>query len=198
LQLDPVVTRIETLHPLGKMYSGWMNDPWDYEMERNSWGNPWDEFRRLQRDMDRMWGEYPSEGNKQQQGRLTGPSSSGGGGAMIPATSQGDLSLWRPRCDVTETEKSWIVHMDLPGIPKENISIDVEDNKLKITGERRAHDKQEGENFRRVERHYGKFRRVFPLETGIDPALIKANFNNGVVSVEVPKIKPSESFKVTW
>ncbi len=102
----------------------------------------------------------------------------------------GDFS---PRVDVTEDDKALNFHAELPGIPKEAVKITVSDDRvLTIRGEKKREEKQEGKNYRRIERSYGSFARSFNLPENLNTAEIKASFDNGVLSVEIPKTEPAK------
>lgn len=94
---------------------------------------------------------------------------------------------WYPVVDIYETEESTVIKADLPGITKENIKINVEDNILSLTGERTYEEEVEKENFYRRERAYGTFKREFTLPSTVDHEKIKADFKDGVLKIEIPK-----------
>lgn len=98
----------------------------------------------------------------------------------------GDCSLMQT--DIREDENSYVLSIDLPGFAKENISLSADDGRLTVTAERKQ-ESEEGEGrFVRRERVSGKFSRSFSLD-GIDENAITAGFENGVLSVTLPKAK---------
>jgi HSP20 family protein len=102
----------------------------------------------------------------------------------------GDFS---PRVDVSEDANALTFHAELPGIPKESVKITITDrNVLTIRGEKKREDKQEGKNYMRVERSYGSFARSFNLPDNLNTDAIKAAFDNGVLTVEIPKVEPAK------
>ncbi len=108
-----------------------------------------------------------------------------------------DESFWYPAMDISETEEGYLVEMDVPGIPKENIKISVKDNQLTITGERKSEKKEEDKDrtYHRIERYYGKFQRTIALPNEIDIEKIKADYKDGVLKITLPrseKSKPKE------
>jgi HSP20 family protein len=109
------------------------------------------------------------------------------------ATNEGDSELrsavWSPRVDFSETEKEYLVRMDLPGLSKKDIAVTVDDHVLTVSGERKEEKKEEKENFLVLERSYGSFHRSvsFPQAAKIDKA--KADFENGVLKITVPKVE---------
>jgi HSP20 family protein len=105
-----------------------------------------------------------------------------------PATGGGDGGTsWLPALDVWETEEEIVVSMDLPGIPEDKVSIEVEDGVLTVSGEREKQVEKTEDRFYRFERRYGTFARSVTLPQGVDEADIKAEFSGGVLNVHVPK-----------
>jgi HSP20 family protein len=94
---------------------------------------------------------------------------------------------WRPIVDIYDAENAIIINAELPGVTKENITLDVKENILTIKGERKAEEEVRKENYYRKERCFGLFERAFTLPSAIDPARITANFKEGVLRVEIPK-----------
>ena len=94
---------------------------------------------------------------------------------------------WVPALDVWETDGEVVYAFDLPGLAKDEISIEVGDDTLTVTGERRRETKEEGDRFFRYERRYGSFSRAVGLPAGVDDSKIVADYENGVLEVHVPK-----------
>jgi HSP20 family protein len=108
---------------------------------------------------------------------------------------RGDSEMeWSPRADISETKDSFLVTAELPGVPKENIKIDIADDVLTIKGEKKSEHESKDESGRmyRRERSFGSFTRRFALPENVDPKAVKANFENGVLKVNVPKKNPAE------
>jgi len=131
-------------------------------------------FGRMQRDIDELFGLSGRNRGGQQQGGS-------------------DVALWRPSMDLRETDKNLIVHADLPGVKKEDINIELNDNVLTISGERKHEKKEDNEKFHRTERSYGKFVRSMAVPEGVTSDNIKAKYDNGVLEVILPK--PEEKKK---
>jgi HSP20 family protein len=94
---------------------------------------------------------------------------------------------WVPPMDLVEAEDHFLLKADLPGLGEDDVSIEVQDGTLSISGERRAeHETREG-GFYRVERATGSFSRSLTLPDGVDPDAISAEFDRGVLSVRIPK-----------
>ena len=105
---------------------------------------------------------------------------------VAPRVKSGEKA-WRPVVDIHETESSTVIDIDLPGVKKEEITINVEDNILTISGERVTESEAEKEDYFRRERFYGKFRREFTLPTSVDHEKITADYLDGVLKIEIPK-----------
>ena len=106
-----------------------------------------------------------------------------------------DERSWRPNVDVYETDGSYVLKADLPGMKKEDIKIDVNDNTLTFTGEKKLEEKTEKDNYVRVERSYGSFTRSFTLSDNVDHENIKASYKDGVLEITLAKkeeAKPKE------
>ena len=134
--------------------------------------SPTTDMRRLQREIDSIFdGFFPTR----------------------PTGDNGDASVWTPRLDLTETDDAYFVHLDLPGLKKDDLEINFEDGTLSISGERRAEATDENRRFVRVERSYGRFFRAFSLPQAVDVEKIEAHFEDGVLEITVPKteeVKP--------
>ncbi len=92
-----------------------------------------------------------------------------------------------PSVDVSETETQFEVSVELPGLKKEDISVNLEKGRLTISGERKFENKEEGKNFHRVETQYGKFSRSFYLPDSIDESSISAKYDAGILSITINK-----------
>jgi HSP20 family protein len=94
---------------------------------------------------------------------------------------------WVPALDVWETDGAVVYAFDLPGLSEDEISIEVQDDTLTVTGERRRSTEETGDRFFRFERTYGRFSRAVGLPAGVDDARIEASYADGVLEVRVPK-----------
>jgi HSP20 family protein len=113
-----------------------------------------------------------------------------------PSGTEGSERTWLPAVDVKETDKELLFTFDLPGMKEEDIAIEVQDNVLSVSGERREEREEKGEGFRRVERRFGRFARSFPLSSGVSEDDIKAEYHDGVLRIRVPKPKAQEPRRV--
>jgi HSP20 family protein len=94
---------------------------------------------------------------------------------------------WSPSVDIQETEGEFLVKADLPEVRKDEVKVQFHDGVLTIEGDRRQDTEEKGKRFHKIEREYGRFVRRFSLPTEIDPATIRAEFKDGVLSVHLPK-----------
>jgi HSP20 family protein len=97
------------------------------------------------------------------------------------------------KCDVEETKDHYFLTFDLPGVKKSDLDVSVDGNTLIISGERRSELREElGANSIKTERSYGKFQRAFTLPRNVDVSGIKANFEDGVLELALPKSEESK------
>ncbi len=104
-------------------------------------------------------------------------------------------SVWSPAVDISENDNSYEVKAELPGLKKDEIKISFEDDVLTLSGERKSEDEKKEKNFHRIERRYGKFERSFQLPRNVKADHIKAEYKNGVLTINLPKAeeaKPKE------
>jgi HSP20 family protein len=99
-------------------------------------------------------------------------------------------TLWSPDVEVRLHEGKFLVHTDLPGLTKENVTIDVSDGMLTITGERKETEERKKEGYYKTERSYGKFCRNIVLPEGAKPETAKATFTNGVLEIAINVPEP--------
>src|SRR5213080_2939750 len=98
-----------------------------------------------------------------------------------------NLSAWAPAVDIYETEQELVVKADLPDVDPKDLDIGVENNLLTIRGERKFEKKVSEENYLRVERSFGSFARSFTLANTVNTDAIKADYQNGVLTLTIPK-----------
>lgn len=140
------------------------------------WRDPFEEIRRLERRMNRlfgsMWGErgraLPSRGTRWMEPFREGAARD-------------------PFADVVETENEIKVAAELPGVRKEDIKIDATSNKLEISAEARKEEEAEEEGYLSRERGYSRYYRAFTLPSEVDSNKAKATYKNGVLEVTLPK-----------
>ena len=107
--------------------------------------------------------------------------------ANEPSGSGGFAGRWLPPMDLSETEGRYVLHADLPGMTEDDVQIELEDNVLTISGERRLEESNSQGGYLRTERARGAFARSLTLPAGVDPERIAAEFHNGVLELQIPK-----------
>jgi HSP20 family protein len=144
---------------------------------RGEW-NPFRDFGRMQRQMDRMFGDMFSE----PFGGLLG-------------TGEGALETngvsFVPACDVEETESHYLVSFDLPGVKKDDVKIEFSENQLTVSGERKEERKSEDKGRTSTEKYYGSFMRSFTLPAAVKADKVEASFADGVLQISLPKAEIS-------
>lgn len=116
--------------------------------------------------------------------------SAGGNGGGAP------LRRWSPAMDLVETDDHFVLRADLPGVSEDDVKIELEDNVLTLSGERKAAHQESKEGYYRVERAYGSFSRTLTLPEGVNADSISANFDRGVLEVRIPKPEQRKPRKV--
>ena len=133
---------------------------------------PWGRFRRfgeLSSILGRMVGEVGGEGEP--------------------------LSLLAPKVDITETDGEYVVSAELPGVKREDMTLEIQEGVLTIRGEKKHERDEKNERGRRLERSYGAFSRTFSLPSDADGSKIEATFKDGVLSISIskkPEAKPAQ------
>ncbi len=125
------------------------------------------ELQSIQQEMNRLFGTL-----------FDSPTGAGGGGA---------LRRWIPAMDLAEESDHYVLRADLPGLREDEVSVELEDNVLTISGERKSEHEERKQGLYRVERGSGAFSRSLTLPEGVDPESIQARFDKGVLEVRVPK-----------
>jgi len=134
-----------------------------------------DPFGSFRREVDRLFEDFFTP----QEGRSFAPT----------AVAE---KLW-PRIDVEESDQAYVVTAEVPGLDEKAIELNLRDNVLSISGEKREErqDKQRGVAY--AERFYGQFRRTIPFDVEVDEAKVDAKFKNGVLTVTLPKSQKAEA-----
>ncbi len=131
-------------------------------------------MQRMAEDMDRLFGQFGL-------GRT--------GFTLSPALEE---PLWSPQVELFERGNNLVVRADLPGVKKEDLNIEVQDDMLTISGERRSEEEENREGFYRSERSYGSFYRSIPLPNEVKADQVNATFRDGVLEVILPAPKQEE------
>jgi len=114
-----------------------------------------------------------------------------------PGGNGGGSRRWAPAMDLLETEDHFVLRADLPGMTQSDVNIELEDNVLTVSGERKAEHEEKREGFYRVERAFGSFSRSLTLPKGVDADAVTAGFDNGVLEVRIPKPEERKPRKIT-
>ena len=129
--------------------------------------------REMDRFFDEVWGTLPDTRNGQ---RIeTG---------------------WTPPCDIEEDSSHYLLTLHMPGVPKEQIKLEVVDNQLTIAGERNTERKSSSEGVSYSERRQGRFQRTFGLPPGVDIGKVEANFQDGTLRVYIPKLETAKARQI--
>ena len=94
---------------------------------------------------------------------------------------------WVPAMDLVETDDHFVLKADLPGLSEEDVHVDVDNDVLTVSGERKGEHEDKRDGFVRVERSYGSFRRSLTLPEGVDADAVTASFDRGVLEISIPK-----------
>jgi len=136
------------------------------------------ELQTMQTEMNRLFNTF-----------FDAPASGNGGQAAV-------ARRWLPAMDVVETEDHFVLRADLPGLSQGDVNIELEDNVLTVSGERKAEHERNGEGYYRVERSSGAFSRSLTLPDGVDAEGIQASFDRGVLEIRIPKPEQHKPRKV--
>lgn len=100
-------------------------------------------------------------------------------------------AVWAPQTDLTETDDAFRIRLDVPGMSKEDITINLQNSTLTVSGTRSSEETEEGEEYVRVERAFGNFHRTFTLPEAVDAENIQATYEDGVLTISIPKTEES-------
>jgi len=103
---------------------------------------------------------------------------------------------WYPIADIKETSDEIIVSAEIPGMKKSDIKLTLSDNQLTIQGEKKMEKEEKNETYYRIERAYGKFKRVIPLPIEVEEAKVSATYKDGVLHIKLPKSEKSKKKKI--
>jgi HSP20 family protein len=138
---------------------------------------PFEFMRRFGEEMDKLFGDFDF-----------------GRGWLPPALARGaGAGLWAPQIEMFEQDGELIVRADLPGLTKDDVNVEIDNDAITIEGERRAEQNENREGFYRTERSYGKFYRRLPLPEGVESENANATFRDGVLEITMDAPKATES-----
>jgi HSP20 family protein len=139
----------------------------------------WTPMRTLpafQEEMNRMFNEFFRGGTGGEQGWVAG--------------------AWTPPVDIYDTDDALVLKAELPGVSKDDVSIEVHHNTLTLRGERKHEAEVKEENYHRVERAYGTFQRSFVLPTMVDQDKVQATYQDGVLELRLPKLESAKPRRI--
>ena len=96
-------------------------------------------------------------------------------------------STFVPKVDILETEKAYEIQFAVPGLSKDDFKVELNDNYLTVSGERKISNEKKEQNFHSIETQYGSFSRSFNLPENADASKINAKYNNGILELSIPK-----------
>ena len=134
------------------------------------------ELRTMQNDMNRLFGTFFD--------------------STTPGNGAAPARRWIPAIDIVENTDEFVLKADLPGLSEGDVNVELDDNVLKISGERKSEHEQRKDGFYRVERAFGRFSRSLTLPEGVSADSIQATFDNGVLEVHIQKPEQRKPQKV--
>jgi HSP20 family protein len=143
----------------------------------------WDEMRRMREEMDRMFREFNERVYS--------------GERLLPVPGEQVPALRTAMADLQETDEEVIATIELPGVKKEEISLNLTENLLEVKAESKEEVKEEKEGFKSYRRKYSGFYRRLPLPTTISPDDAKATYKNGVLEVKMPKMEKKKKKEIS-
>jgi HSP20 family protein len=137
------------------------------------------ELNTIQNEMNRLFNTFFDQPN--QAARSNG---------------NGATRRWLPPMDLVETADQYVLRADLPGLSDGDVTVQLEDNVLTLSGERRIKHEDQQEGYYRLERAFGEFSRSLTLPDGVDPDGVQAHFDRGVLEISIPKPEQRKPRKV--
>ena len=104
---------------------------------------------------------------------------------------------WAPAMDILESREAYIIRAELPGMKKENITVELKDGTLTVSGERKSEQLAEGVEYRSVEWVNGKFVRFVILPKTVNHEAIRASYQDGILEIHVPKVEEAKPRQIT-
>jgi HSP20 family protein len=158
---------------------------------RGGANSPFDLMRRMSDDMDRLLEQFGF--GRTGLGLAPSFGSLFGSGLADRSPRFGmNESLWAPQVEVAQRGDRFVVRADLPGVDKDDVHVEVDDNVLTISGERRDEQEEDRDGIFRSERSYGSFYRAIPLPEGVNADQCDAKFDDGVLEISLPLPKQEE------
>src|SRR5262245_16422086 len=131
---------------------------------------PMGNLQSFQREMNRMFDQFFRSGNSE----------------------EAKVSTWRPSVDIYETDDALVIKAELPGVSKDDVSVEVHQNTLTLRGQRKHEAEVKDEQYHRVERSYGSFQRSFTLPSTVDAEKVQATFKDGILELHLPRLESAK------
>jgi HSP20 family protein len=106
-------------------------------------------------------------------------------------------AMWEPMLDFSETEKEFVIRLEAPAMSRDDFDVDLDRNLLTLSGKRELHKEEKGEDYLWQERQEGRFVRTLRLPAAVQEDKVAATYNDGVLTVRLPKAVPSAKAKIT-
>lgn len=141
----------------------------------------WEEMKRMQEEMDRLFDNFFSFRNKN----------------LLESSSNELVNYKEPSADIWETDKNVMVEVEIPGVDKKDIQVKIDESGIDIKAEKKSEIKQEDKKkgMYRFERSYGGFYRHFSLPSNVNVDDAKAEYKDGLLKIEIPRLKIKEDKK---
>jgi HSP20 family protein len=138
--------------------------------------NPAGDLMQMREEMDRLFNQFTRRGDGEEGNWIRG--------------------MWAPSVDIYENDDAFVLKAELPGFTKDDVQIELHNNRLTLRGERKQETEAKEEQYHRRERAYGRFERSFMLPTMIDADKVTANFKNGVIELRLPKSEAAKPKRI--
>jgi HSP20 family protein len=146
-----------------------------------AWASPFGLLRVFVDDLDRLMEGFGSGANTLATGS--------------PASTR-SIQSWIPAVEAFERDGQFVIRVDVPGLEREQLAVEIDADRVIVSGEREDKDEDRSSNYYRRERSYGRFTRVIPVPDGVNASEASATFANGVLEISMPAPKRSESRKL--
>jgi HSP20 family protein len=138
---------------------------------------PMHNLRPLQEEMNRLFQEFVRGGNGGEAGWATG--------------------TWTPPVDIYESDDALVLTVELPGVSKDDVSIEIHQNTLILRGQRKPEAGVQEDRYHRVERAYGNFQRAFTLPFMVDQDKVHATYKDGILELRLPKSEAAKPKRIS-
>jgi HSP20 family protein len=138
--------------------------------------NPAQDLMQMREEMDRLFNQFVRRGDGEEGSWIRG--------------------MWAPLVDIYENNDAYVLKAELPGFTKDDVQIELHNDRLIIRGERKQETEAKEEQYHRRERAYGRFERAFVLPTMIDADKVTANFKNGILELRLPKSEAAKPKRI--